>query len=235
MAPRNNGYPTSVALLGVPIEVGASQKGALMGPAALRTAGLSVLLEGLGFAVEDHGDLLRRDLTFIDGAEPANTKHYREIQGWIRATSERAYAMARSGALPVFLGGDHSLSMGSVNGVARHWQEQGRKLFVLWLDAHADYNTPATTITGNMHGMSGAFLCGEDGLDDLLAGDPRASIPSGQLNLFGLRSVDKLERELLSRREVWIADMRRIDEFGVAALLREEIEKARANNRVLHV
>lgn len=235
MAPRNNGYPTSVALLGVPIEVGASQKGALMGPAALRTAGLSPLLEGLGFTVEDHGDILPRELTFIDGPQPANTKHYREIQGWIRAASERAYAMARSGAIPVFLGGDHSLSMGSVNGVARHWQEEGRELFVLWLDAHADYNTPATTITGNMHGMSGAFLCGERGLDDLLAGDPRASIPSAQLSLFGLRSVDKLERDLLAKRDVWIADMRRIDEFGVAVLMRELIERVKARDGVLHV
>lgn len=230
-----NAYPKSVALLGVPIEVGASQKGALMGPAALRTAGLPGLLEGLGFAVADHGDLLRSDLTFIDGAAPDNTKHYREIQGWIRAASERAYAMARSGAVPIFLGGDHSLSMGSVNGVARHWHEQGRDLFVLWLDAHADYNTPATTITGNMHGMSGAFLCGEGGLDELLAGDPRASIPSRQLCLFGLRSVDKLERELLSQRDVWIADMRRIDEFGVAVLMREVIEQVKAKNGVLHV
>lgn len=235
MSHRSNGSPGTVALLGVPIEVGASQKGALMGPAALRTAGLAVLLESLGFTVEDHGDLLPRDLEFIDGPVPPNTKHYREIQGWIRATSERAYAMARSGALPVFLGGDHSLSMGSVNGVARHWREQGRNLFVLWLDAHADYNTPATTITGNMHGMSGAFLCGEGGLDDLLAGDPRAPIPSSQLNLFGLRSVDKLERELLARRDVWIADMRRIDEFGVAVLIREVIERVKAKNGVLHV
>lgn len=231
----SNSYPTSIALLGVPIEVGAAQKGALMGPAALRTAGLSALLEGMGFAIEDHGDLSRRELTFIDGEAPQNTKHYREIQGWIRATSERAYAMARSGAIPVFLGGDHSLSMGSVNGVARHWQEQGRDLFVLWLDAHADYNTPATTITGNMHGMSGAFLCGERGLDDLLAGDPRASIPSGQLNLFGLRSVDKLERELLAQRDVWIADMRRIDEFGVGVLMREVIDRVSQRNGVLHV
>jgi len=206
-----------------------------MGPAALRTAGLPALLEGLGFKVEDHGDILRRDLTFIEGDEPHNTKHYREIQGWIRAASKHAYEIARSGAVPIFLGGDHSLSMGSVNGVARHWQEQERPLFVLWLDAHADYNTPATTITGNMHGMSGAFLCGEGGLDDLLAGDPRASTPSSQLNLFGLRSVDKLERELLAQRDVWIADMRRIDEFGVAVLIREVIERVKAKNGVLHV
>ena len=100
MSHGSNGSPGTVALLGVPIEVGASQKGALMGPAALRTAGLAVLLESLGFTVEDHGDLLPRDLEFIDGPVPPNTKHYREIQGWIRATSARAYAMARSGALP---------------------------------------------------------------------------------------------------------------------------------------
>jgi len=75
----------------------------------------------------------------------------------VRLLSEHAYQLAHSGALPIFMGGDHSLSMGSVNGVARHWQEQGRPLFVLWLDAHADYNTPDTTITGNMHGMSSRF------------------------------------------------------------------------------
>ena len=227
--------PKTITLLGVPIEVGASQRGTLMGPAALRTAGLVPLLEGLGFAVEDRGDIEPRDLAFCDGEPPANTKHYREIQGWIRAASERAYAMARTGAIPVFLGGDHSLSMGTVNGMARHWRDEKRDLFVLWLDAHADYNTPATTITGNMHGMSGAFLCGESGLDDLLGGDARASIPPSQLCLFGLRSVDKREKELLASREVWIADMRRIDEFGVGVLMREVIDKVRHRNGVLHV
>lgn len=235
MAAGSIARPNTISLLGVPIEVGASQKGAVMGPAALRTAGLPLLLESLGFKVEDHGDLLLRDLVFRDDAPPPNTKHYREIQAWIIETSKRAYAMARSGAIPVFLGGDHSLSMGSVNGVARHWHEQGRELFVLWLDAHADYNTPDTTVTGNMHGMSGAFLCGEPGLDDLLAGDPRARIAPRQLCLFGLRSVDRLEKELLARRDVWIADMRRIDEFGVAVLIREAIERVRAKNGVLHV
>ena len=109
---------------------------------------------------------------------PDNAKHYREIQRWIRAISARAYDLARTGAIPMFLGGDHSLSMGSVNGVARHCRETGRELFVMWLDAHADYNTPATTITGNMHGMSAAFLCGEEGLDGLLGDEPRAAIDS---------------------------------------------------------
>jgi arginase len=227
--------PKTIALLGVPIEVGASQRGTLMGPAALRTAGIAELWKSLDFKVEDHGDISPRDLTFTDEPPPDNAKHYREIKGWIAETSRRAYAMARTGAIPVFMGGDHSLSMGSVNGVARYWREQNRELFVLWLDAHADYNTPQTTITGNMHGMSGAFLCGEPGLDGLLPRDEKASIAPRQLGLFGLRSVDKLEKELLSKRDVWIADMRRIDEFGVSVLMSEFIARARERNGVLHV
>src|SRR5580692_8627921 len=165
-----------IAVLGAPIEIGASQRGTLMGPAALRTAGLLTVLEELDFAVEDHGDLTVGGVAALQDIPPENTKHYREIQRWIRTISARAYDLAKTGAIPIFLGGDHSLSMGSINGVARHCREQGRELFVMWLDAHADYNTPATTITGNMHGMSAAFLCGEDGLDGLLGRAPR-SIP----------------------------------------------------------
>ena len=224
-----------IAVLGVPIEIGASQRGTLMGPAALRTAGLLTLLEGLGLAVCDHGDLAIGDVVQPAETAPENARHYHEIQRWIRALSTRAYGLARSGAIPIFLGGDHSLSMGSVNGVARHWQEQGRELFVLWLDAHADYNTPATTISGNMHGMSAAFLCGEPGLDQLLCGDPRASIESERIELFGVRSIDRLEKQLLRQRRVSVADMRAIDEFGVGVLIRRIIDKVRARNGVLHV
>jgi len=125
--------------------------------------------------------------------------------------------------------------MGSVNGVARYWQEQDRPLFVLWLDAHADYNTPATTITGNMHGMSAAFLCGEPGLDGLLGDQPRASITPDRLDLFGIRSIDPLERNLVRERRVATADMRAIDEFGVGVLIRRVIERVKARNGVLHV
>ncbi len=157
-----------IALLGIPLEIGASQRGTLMGPDALRTAGIGRVLAQLGFAVEDHGNLPISAVSAAEGPPPAHAKYYDEIKTWIRALGERAYLLARSGAIPIFMGGDHSLSMGSVNGVARHWQQQGRPLFVLWLDAHADYNTPATTMTGNMHGMSAAFLCGEPGLDGLL-------------------------------------------------------------------
>lgn len=224
-----------IALLGVPVEIGASQAGTLMGPAALRTAGIARLLEQLGLTVEDHGDLSQPALVAGDETAPANAKYYDEIKGWVRVLSERAWQIARTGAIPIFMGGDHSLSMGSVNGVARYWREQGRPLFVLWLDAHADYNTPATTITGNMHGMSAAFLCGEPGLDHLLGDQPRFPITPDQLDLFGIRSIDPLEKRLVRDRRVAAADMRAIDEFGVAVLIRRVIERVKARNGVLHV
>jgi arginase len=224
-----------IAVLGAPIEIGASQMGTLMGPDALRTAGLLTLLESLGFAVEDHGNLSVQGIAPLKDIPPENTRHYREIQRWIGAISARAYQLARSGAIPIFLGGDHSLSMGSVNGVARHCREMGKELFVMWLDAHADYNTPATTITGNMHGMSASFLCGEEGLEGLLGDEPRAPIDSSRLELFGTRSIDKLEKDLVKLRRISVADMRKIDEFGVSVLIRRVIEKVKAVDGVLHL
>ena len=230
-----SGLARSIALLGAPIDMGASQRGTLMGPAALRTAGLLAVLESLGFAVTDHGDLSVAGMIDLEDQPPDKANHYREIQRWTRALSRRGYEVARSGALPIFLGGDHSLSMGSVNAMARYWQDEGRELFVLWLDAHADYNTPATTLTANMHGMAASFLCGEDGLDGLLGGEPRASLHPDRLELFGTRSIDRLEKDLLRARRVSVADMRQIDEFGVGVLIRRVIDKVRARNGVLHV
>jgi arginase len=229
------GEPNRVALLGAPIDMGASRRGTLMGPAALRTAGLPDLLESLGLGVVDFGDVGIADMIDLADSPPPKANHYREIQRWSRVLARRSYELAQTGAIPIFLGGDHSLSMGSVNGVARHWQEAGRDLFVLWLDAHADYNTPETTLSANMHGMSAAFLCGEAGLDGLLGDEPRARLNPDQLDLFGVRSIDKLERDLLRLRRVSIVDMRAIDEFGVGVLIRRVIDKVRARNGVLHV
>ena len=224
-----------IAVLGVPVEIGASQRGTTMGPAALRTAGLLTLLGSLGFDVTDHGDLSISNMRDLADPPPQNARHYREIQRWTRALTKQAYELARSGAIPIFLGGDHTLSMGSVNGLARHWREAGRELFVIWFDAHADYNTPATTLTGNMHGMSAAFLCGEPGLEGLLGGEPRASIDPDRLELFGVRSMDQPEKDLLRARRISLADMREIDEFGVGVLIRRVIDKVKARNGVLHV
>jgi len=113
-------------VLGAPIDMGASQRGTLMGPAALRTAGLLAVLENLGFTVTDHGDLSIAGLSDLNDPPPCRANHYREIQRWTRALSRRGYELARSGAIPIFLGGDHSLSMGSVNAMSRYWREAGR-------------------------------------------------------------------------------------------------------------
>jgi arginase len=224
-----------IAVLGAPIDMGAAQRGTLMGPSALRTAGLLTLLASLGYDVEDHGDLSVASMTDLGDPPPPKANNYREIQRWTRLLSKRGYEVAQTGVIPIFLGGDHSLSMGSANAMARHWRDVGKELFVLWLDAHADYNTPATTLSANMHGMAAAFLCGEDGLDGLLGDDPRRPIDPSRLELFGTRSIDRLERDLLRKRHVSIADMREIDEFGVGVLMRRFIEKVRAQDGVLHV
>ena len=232
----NNNTVKRVALLGIPVDIGASQRGTVMGPDAMRTAGLGAVLKTLGIAVEDHGNISIANTSAADDTPPANAKHYRDIQSWTRAISPHAFRLMQSGAIPIFLGGDHSLAMGSINGVARYWQTQRRELFVLWLDAHADYNTPATTLTGNMHGMAAAFLCGEPGLDGLLGNaEPRATISPTQLDLFGIRSIDPLEKALVRERRIALADMRQIDEFGVGVLIKRVIERVRARNGVLHL
>ena len=233
--PEDRARRDSVALLGIPVGVGAPSHGAMFGPEALRAAGLMERLQSQGFAVEDHGDLRPPALPPAVWPAPRNARHYHDIEAWTRTLSARAHALARSGATPLFLGGDHSLSMGSVNGVARHWHAQGRDLFVLWLDAHADYNTPATTPTGNMHGMSAAFLCGEPGLDDLLGDETRCPIARDQLQLFGVRSIDRLERRVLRDRHIAVAGMGEIAGSGAGTLIRRFIDRVKARNGVLHV
>ncbi|MCW2244029.1 arginase [Azospirillum canadense] len=217
-----------VEILGVPIEAGAGHPGALMGPAALRTAGLVRALRDLGHEVRDLGDM-----TPAAGGEPAD--RLAEITAWSRALADRSYDMMRAGGVPVFLGGDHSLSMGSVTGVARHCRETGVPLFVLWLDAHGDFNTPTTSPSGNMHGMPVALLCGEDGFDGVFPPEQRATVDPAHVHLFGIRSLDPGERRLLRARGVDVVDMRLIDEHGVGVHMRRIIERVKEAGGHLHV
>ena len=230
---REDMQAKEIALIGAPIGAGAGTAGCVMGPAALRTVDIAGTLRALGHKVVDRGDVV---VEAADNAgAPANARNFAEIAAFARGISAETFDALGHGQFPIVLGGDHSLAMGSVNGVARHCAERKRQLFVLWLDAHADFNTPQTSPSGNMHGMSLAMLSGEPGLDGVLAGHPRALVKPSHIHLFGIRSLDRDERDLLASRGIHVEDMRRIDEFGVAHLLREILDEVRQREGVLHV
>ena len=224
-----------LALIGAPLELGAGRKGCAMGPAALRTAELAEQLVALGHHVADLGDIVVSDPAPTDAPAVGGARHWPEIGAWTRALSVRTEAALAGGRFPIVLGGDHALAMGSVNGVAAHCRATARELFVLWLDAHADFNTPSTSPSGNMHGMPLAMLCREEGLDGLIDDSARFSVPPANVHLFGIRSVDRGERALLAARGINVVDMRKIDEFGVVAPLKAIIDAVRAREGHLHV
>jgi arginase len=226
-----------LALIGLAIDAGASRLGARLGPFALRAAGLADRLRELDFIVEDWGDISGNPANPLRKPGPLQPglSREQEVLALARLSSDWGYAAMKAGAKPVFLGGDHSLSMGSIAGVSRACYEKGRALHVLWLDAHADFNTPNTSPSGNMHGMALALLAGENefvGMTDpawLRPIDPRHA------TIIGARSLDKPERELLAARGVEVIDMRRIDEFGISALMRDVLAKAEKAGAHIHV
>ena len=224
-----------LTLIGAPIEEGASRAGAVMGPAMLRTAGIAEALSSLGFELDDRGDLTLPAVVPELAPPPGRARNFSRVAAWSRLLCRETYAVLSAGRLPIVLGGDHSLAMGSVAGAARHAAEAGRELFVLWLDAHSDFNTPSTSPSGNLHGMSAAMLCREPGLDGVLGDEPHGLIDPANLHLFGIRSIDDGERRLLRARGVDVVDMRLLDEFGAAVLIRRIIERARAADGLLHV
>lgn len=233
-----NGFRESrVSLLGIPSERGAGTAGTLMGPAALRTAGLPALLADLGYRVDDRGDMTPPVpvLPPMDHAAATRCRNLADITAWTRAIHDEAHAMTAAGGIPVFMGGDHSLSMGTISGVARACREANRELAVLWLDAHADYNTPATTPSGNMHGMALAYLTGDASLAPLAGDEGLVRVSPANVSLFGVRSVDREERRALADHGVEVVDMRQIDEEGIAAPLGRILARLKARNVHLHV
>jgi arginase len=211
-----------VSLIGVPTDIGAGHLGARMGPDALRIAGLGSALVGRGVDVIDRGNL----------AGPANPwlppvdgyRHLDAVVAWNRALMDAVEAELRTGRLPIVLGGDHCLGVGSITAVARHCRATGKKLRILWLDAHADFNTHEVTPSGNLHGMPVACLCGL-GPEPLvrLGGDAPAIRPD-QIRQIGIRSVDQGEKRLVKDYGLDIYDMRYIDEVGMKRAMEEALE-----------
>lgn len=222
-----------VSLIGAPVEAGTDTRGCAMGPAALRTAGIVRQLEGLGRTVVDWGDL-KPSWDESEAGPYSNVRNWAEVAAWTREIG-KAVEEALEASSPIVLGGDHSLSMGTVNGVARHCRKTGQQPFVLWLDAHADYNVPATSPSGNLHGMPVAAFCGEPELHGLFKDGDRVPVSPADVHLFGIRSVDPGEQRLLKARGIDVVDMRVIDENGVAAPLKRILDRIAERDGFLHV
>ncbi len=212
----------AIALIGAPTDIGAGSRGASMGPEALRVAGLRRMLESQRATVGDLGNLYgpaNPELPAVEGF-----RHLAEVTAWNQAVHDAVLSELGLGRLPVLLGGDHSLAIGSISAVARHCRDRGRSLLVLWLDAHADFNTATLTPSGNLHGMPVACLCGS-GPPPLtrLAGTTPA-LEAGQIREIGIRSVDPGEKRLVHEAGLEVFDMRFVDEMG----MRHTMERALA-------
>lgn len=216
----------NVEILGVPMDLGQSRRGVDMGPSAIRYARLKSSLEGLGY-----------DVAYLGNVEPPipeleqrreEIRHLGAVRDVCRKVAERAGEMAGRGTFPVFLGGDHSISLGTVSGVVREAGRTG----VIWLDAHADFNTHETSPTGNVHGMPLAALVGYGHPDLVGVGGEGASVRPEDVVIVGLRSVDIEERDLLQDAGVRVYTMKEIDAYGVARVVRSALRDLSHLDRV---
>ena len=222
---------THCILIGAPIDSGQQRPGCLMGPSAYRVAGLVQALRDLGHTVDDRGDLAPGPLPALTPQNPV-VHCLPETLAWAQALKS-ATGTAVAQGMPILLGGDHSLALGSVAGGAMHAETVGRPLFLLWLDAHSDFHTPMTTTSGNLHGTPVAYIAGRSGFAEFPPFP--APLPADRICLYGIRSVDPAEHAALLQHDIAIKDMRVLDEFGIVAPLRAFLDRVRAENGVLHV
>ena len=209
-----------IDIIGVPIDLGADRRGVDMGPSAIRYAHLHQKLEELGYTLEDKGNIEAPILETCEITDP-RLKYIDCIIPMGRRIAGAVATSMQSGRFPLVLGGDHSLSFGSIRGAAKQ-----RKLGVIWIDAHADFNTPETTPSGNIHGMPLAALCG--------LGDPRLVrlwdeelpvIDPGRVAIIGARDLDPGEKRNLREAGVMVQSMEQIDRDGMVAALEKAIQR----------
>ncbi len=223
---------TQISIIGAPTDIGAGARGASMGPEAMRVANLVPILEGHGLEVIDRGNL----------AGPANPwlppvdgyRHLNEVVQWNKTVHDAVHAELKQGRLPILLGGDHCLGIGSISAVARHCREANKKLRVLWLDAHADFNTSTLTPSGNTHGMPVACLCGHGPQELIEIGGTVPAISPKVVRQIGIRSVDPGEKRFVHEQDLEVFDMRYIDEMGMRHTMELALATLDANTH-LHV
>jgi arginase len=221
-----------ISLIGAPTDIGAGHRGASMGPEALRVAGLGEALIARGLDVVDRGNLSGPFNPWLPPVE--GYRHLADVVSWNRAVMQAVAAELAAARLPILLGGDHCLAIGSIGAVARHCRERGKTLRVLWLDAHADFNTSTITPSGNVHGMPVACLCGHGPRELVELGDAAPMLDTAAIRQIGIRSVDPGEKRLVREAGLDIYDMRYIDEIGMMRVMAEALDGIDANTH-LHV
>lgn len=212
-----------IAVIGAPMDLGAGRRGVDMGPSALRVAGLNDKLMAIGYEVEDLGNV-RVEQPETAPVGPAEARYLPQIA----QTCERLAALvdkaASEGRVPLVLGGDHSVAIGTVAGMSRHFRRQQRKTGLIWIDAHADMNTPASSPSGNVHGMPLACVVGQGPRELTHMAGCAPTIEPASVALIGLRSVDEIERLNVRGTGVHAFTMRDIDERGMVSVIREALE-----------
>ena len=225
----------AVAVLSVSMDLGAGRRGVDMGPSAMRIAGLTPMLAGLGYEVHEAGTVTASGPETTDAGD-SRARYLPEIADVCRRTYETVRKSLDERALPVVLGGDHSLSIGSVAAVAAHYGASNESIGVLWVDAHTDMNTPETTPSGNIHGMSLAILTGQGGPEALqsLAGFKPAVHP-GNVCVLGARDIDAAEKDVVRESGIRVFTMAEIDERGMAACMDEAITRVTSGTAGFHL
>jgi arginase len=223
---------TQISLIGAPTDIGAGMRGASMGPEALRVAQLTRTLESHGLQVQDRGNLTGPSNPWLPPTD--GYRHLDEVVTWNRMLHDAVYAELKQGRLPMVLGGDHCLGIGSISAVARHCRDTGKQLRVLWLDAHADFNTNSLTPSGNIHGMPVACLCGFGPQALIEIGGQVPAISAKWVRQIGIRSVDQGEKRFVHEQGLEVFDMRYIDEMGMRATM-EQALSSMDDNTHLHV
>jgi len=221
-----------VTLIGAPTDIGAGARGASMGPEALRVANIGPTLESHGLEVEDRGNLSGPPNPWQPPTD--GYRHLQEVVAWNQLVHDAVHAELAGGRMPILLGGDHCLGLGSISAVARHCREAGKKLRILWLDAHADFNTSDLTPSGNIHGMPVACLCGYGPRELVEIGGHVPAINPKWIRQIGIRSVDPGEKKFVHEAGLEVFDMRFIDEHGMRHAMELALATMDANTH-LHV
>jgi len=225
--------PRAVTLIGVPLDLGAGRRGVDMGPSAFRVADINESLRRLGYEVRDTGDLPAK-IQETQGPGDHRLKYLNEILEVCAELRDRVDAAVED-SLPVVLGGDHSVAMGTIAGLARHFHRKKQKIGLVWFDAHADSNTADTSPTGNIHGMplAVALGLGAPSLVNLAGHSPM--VDGARAALIGIRDVDIPERANVRASGIGAFTMRDIDERGMRAVMEEAIKRASAGTAGIHV